>query len=271
VSEAAWYRQLIPVIAAAALVPLAGGPNGPPGGVSSAIDQRIEEMLPCSGHGGPASRTLAEKIGIDGSLLGYRLPSAGVSAGMAGAAIDLPAESFVEPVGDAVLVGSDDGRTSQVRLVGGGPGCVRTIATSLGRIIRRATVDPAGEWLVALQLARERRRDLGIFRRKLPGGSWAPLLPPLQADAPDVAARIGAVYSTTFTWSSDGASLAVQSCGAIECVTRVAIGDRRLLFGEHGQGPVVSFADGILVARAACEGSPCPTLRIRLEDGEVLR
>lgn len=274
--EATWYRQLVPALLAMALIPLARAPAALQ--PATAADQWVGATLPCSvsrdgpvaGSSRPSGRLL-ERTARDGSLLGYRLELSG-AAGGAARRIDLPAEAFLSgPVGPAFLVGSDDGRLSRLRLVSPAAGCTRTLATSAGAILRRAVVDPQGRWLAALQLERGTRRDLGVHRRPLEGGPWQQLLEPFAEAAPAVARRIGRPYATSLAWSDDGSMLAVQTCGAIECASRVVGVRSTLLLAEPGQGPLVALTGDALLVMSACAGLPCPGLRLPLSAGEVLR
>jgi hypothetical protein len=218
------------------------------------------------------SGRLVERVAADGSLAGYELELGRARRGPQ-RVVELPAESFLgDRVGDAVLVGSDDGLRSRLRLVGAGHGCERVIATSRERIFRRAAIDPAGQSVVALHLERRTRRELGIFRRPLGGGRWERLLGPLADDAPAVLARIGPIFATILAWSGDGATLAVQSCGSHACATRVVAGDggSKLLLGRPGQGPLLRVERDLLLTLAVCAGTPCPIVRTRLSTGEVL-
>jgi hypothetical protein len=81
--------------------------------------------------------------------------------------------------------------------------------------------------------------------------------------------RFGPTWTTTFTWGLDGRQVAVQSCGAIACRTRVvdlANGAVREI-SDPSDGDVVGLAEGHLVLHEACDGLPCALVLLDLESG----
>ena len=212
--------------------------------------------------------TLRERLGSDGALNGYvaRLGTAGSTAMTA---VELPPEAFASgPLGEVVLVGSDDGSESTLRLVAP-RGCTRAVATA-STILRRATVDVTHGQLITFRLNRADRGDLGVWTQALDGTDEAvPLLPPLDL-SDEALARFGPTFSTELLWSPDGDRLVVQSCGESQCrfrVVRPTTGETWTR-DENGIGEALGLAGDRLVAFAACGGRPCPILAIDLASGE---
>ena len=201
---------------------------------------------------------------VEGRLVGQRLTLGGPGVARP-RSLDLPPESFATvPVRGQVLVGMDDGASSTLRMIDVGRGCAIAVGTSTD-VIRRAAVAPDRRSIVEFRVGRGSRTDLGVFERPLSGR--APirrLLGPIEADA-----RFGPTWTTEFAWSSDGGRLAVQSCGAIACRTRIL--DRsdasvRLIADPH-LGDMVGLAGTRLVLHGACGGLPCALVAIDVVDG----
>ena len=189
-----------------------------------------------------------------GALAGQRLV-AGSADDIAPLELSLEPESFASgPTDGLVVVGSDDGRRSTIRLVDAGRGCVtRTIATT--DLVRRAVLDATGEALYEHRLDRRSRASLGIWRRSIDGSGRAErILEPLPPNE-----RIGLVFATELFWSDDGATLAVLSCGEVACVTRLVGGDGAVrIVDDEAVGEALGMADGRLVGYGRCHGLPCP-------------
>jgi hypothetical protein len=180
----------------------------------------------------------------------------------------LDPESFAAgPFGGTILVGTDDGRRSQLSLVDVGAGCSWPVGTSAD-VVRRATLAPDGTTLFEFRVDRATRDDLGVWRRSLKGGGGAVrVLAPLGADA-----RFGPTWLTDFTWSDDGTALAIQSCAEVACRFRVlplAGGPVRTVSDER-LGDIVGLTGDRLVAHGACRGLPCPLLVTDLEGRSVM-
>jgi hypothetical protein len=176
----------------------------------------------------------------------------------------LAAEAFAAgPFGGTVLVGTDDGRRSTLSLLDVRAGC----AWSLGAerdVVRRATLTPAGDAVLETRVDRVTRADRGVWRRPLDGAPSRRILTPIAPDG-----RFGRTWTTALAWSSDGASLAVQTCGEVACRTRLldpATGHTRLM-ADPSLGELVGLSPDRLVVRGACRGLPCPIVSIRLPDG----
>lgn len=173
--------------------------------------------------------------------------------------VRLPAESFAAgPFDGRVLVGTDDGRRSSLRLLDPWADCARAVGGS-GSVIRRATVTPDRRAILEMRVSRVHRADLGVFRRSLVVDRERRILPPIPPDR-----RFGPTWSTEFTWSLDGRHVAVQSCGAEACRTRVmdATGGDRWAIGDPDHGDLIGFAGDRLLLYAACGGFPCPILAV---------
>jgi hypothetical protein len=201
---------------------------------------------------------------VDGTLSGTRLTMGLVGAG-GWRTLALDAEAFAAgPFGDTVLIGTDDGRRSSLSLVAVRDDCAWPIATSPD-VIRRATIAADGLTVYEMRVDRSTRADLGIWRRSLAGiGQPERVLEPIPADA-----RFGRTFATEFTWSSDGTSLAVRSCGEIACRVRLldaATGQHRLI-ADPGMGDVIGLTDAYLVVHGACRGLPCPVVSVPLAGG----
>ena len=178
--------------------------------------------------------------------------------------VELDAESFAAgPFGSFVLTGSDDGRSSDLRLLDLDAGCAWSIATERS-VIRRAILDPSGSAVYEFRVDRRTRADLGVWRRPLDGSAARRVLPPVASDA-----RFGRTFSTELSWSVEGDRLVVQSCGAFACRTRVF--DPRaattIQVDEPDLGELVGVAGHRLVTYVACRGLPCPLVAVDVSDG----
>jgi hypothetical protein len=202
------------------------------------------------------------RLDPDGALAGQRLQ---IDVGRRrSVAIDLPPESAAAgPFGTLVVVAADDGYRSAVRAIDAEAGCAAALGGS-DDVVRRATLAPTGDAVYESRVNRATRRDLGVWRRPLDGGEERRVLPPLPDDR-----AFGVTWTTTLAWSADGAALAVQSCGAHQCRSRVV--DRRsggvASFADHGQGELIGLAGDVLVTYAACTGLPCPIIGTELGTG----
>ncbi len=191
-----------------------------------------------------------------GWLRGYTL-LAGRPDGTRTARIRLPAESFAAvPVKGLLVYGSDDGAASEVRVVRLADGCDARLVRSRD-VIRRATLDPSGSMVYVHRVDRRTRADLGIWRYAI-AGAMDPVR--VMPHLPDPAAGpFGRTFLTLFTWSGSGRTLAVQSCGEVECRTRLL--DTRTgawtLDDRHGQGELVALSDTERYGYAACHVLPC--------------
>lgn len=234
---------------------------------------RTWEPPACAGPGqrtaaGPGTWWRLDPQLVEGALVGQRLAVGG--PGLARPRfVDLAVESFAAgPFDGRVLVGTDDGRRSELSLIDVAGGCVRSLGTSTD-VIRRATLAPDGTAIVEMRVDRASRSDLGVFRRGLgPDDPATRILDPIDPDP-----AFGPTWTTELAWSLDGGTLVVQSCGAIACRTRVAdpTGRAVVLMADPGDGDLVGLADGRLVVHEACGGLPCGLVSIDVATGTRVR
>lgn len=267
-SEEAWGRHVRATAAALVWLGLAAAPVS--AGRALEPSGRPPQDPGCGVAGsGPSMRgwyRLEERTDPRGALVGWRL-EVGTGDGPVVAGFELPVESSAAgPFGSQVLVTSDDGAGSTISSVDAATGCVRVLHRD-DRVVRRATLDAPRKQLYFFAVERGSRRDLGVWRHSLGDRGTRGVLPPLKfgpAEAP-----FGPTFTTELHWSSDGTRLAVDSCGALHCRTRlldVPTGGVRV-FGRPGAGPLIGVSRGALVSYAACPGLPCPVLATRLADG----
>lgn len=171
--------------------------------------------------------------------------------------IELPSEAFIsEPRDGRLVVGADDGRRSELRLLDTTAGCATPIATERD-VVRGAVLAPDGAGLYEHRVRRNDRADLGIWYRDLVAGRVHRVL-----TAPDPDARFGRTWSTDLLWSTDDSTLVVSTCGAVACRVRTlepATGRIRSI-ADPEVGAVVGLVGDRLVTRGACSGMPCPVL-----------
>ena len=209
-------------------------------------------------------------LDADGALIGQRL-AIGIHGRRSERVMALPAESFAAgPFGRLLLVGADDGAASRLFTVDATTGCTSAIAEETD-VVRRATIDPAGDALFESRVDRTTRADLGVWQRPLDrSGPATRVVEPIPADA-----RFGRTWSTEFTWSLEGDRLAIQSCGETACRTRVlepaAVGRPVHLVDDPALGPLVGLAGQRLIAYAACRGLPCPIWSVDAASGDHVR
>jgi hypothetical protein len=261
--ESRWVRRIGPGLAAlGAAAVIATTTLGAP--------DRVWDPPPCPAALPARTATTGTWWRLDGQLsegrlVGQRLAVAGPGVSRP-RLLDLPPESFAAgPFDGWILVGSDDGRRSMLRLIDPVRGCARTVGTSTA-VIRRATLSTDRRMVIEMRVDRITRADLGIFRRPLAGPRPAErLLPPIPTDA-----RFGPTWTTEFTWDVDGRRLAVQSCGAIACRTRVVdpvTGAARLI-ADPDHGDLIGLAGDRLVLHEACGGLPCAIVAVDVTTGD---
>lgn len=201
-----------------------------------------------------------------GALTGWTLTGGDRGDGTARPVrLDLPpASSASGPDRGRVIVATDDGSRSAVRVVNVAAGCARDLDVG-DAIARRAIADPDGDGVLVHLLARESRTDLGVWR-VASDGQRRRILGPVDASTLRVAG-LGRVWSTNLAATRDGRRLAVQSCDPRTCVTRALDRDSgRVVTLTGGQGDLIGFAGDRLVTMAACPGLPCAVLAWR-DDG----
>jgi hypothetical protein len=201
---------------------------------------------------------LEDRLDGNGALVGRTL-----FAGMAAATrvtLELGSESMASgPVGGLVVVATDDGRFSEVRLVSAAEGCSWLVHRGED-VVRSAILDPSNGSVFAHLVTRETRSDLGTWRMSgmAPDAKRERIVAPL-AQQPD----LGPVWATELRLDAGAANLAVQSCSDQGCLIRVAslgaVGVPVVVRGPE-QGAIVGFAGTRLVTWTRCAGLPCSVL-----------
>jgi hypothetical protein len=261
--ETRWFRRLGPGIAAlGAMAAVASTTAGAP--------PVTWEPPTCPGRPAVGAEPIGawfrlDPILTDGTYVGQWL-ALGAADPSGTRRLQLDAESFATgPTNGGVLVGTDDGKASEVSLIDVGPACLWSIATSAD-VIRNAILDPGGGAILESRVDRRTRADLGIWRRSFDGAQPVRLLPPIGADD-----RFGPTWWTDLAWSEDGATLVVGSCGETACRYRLLDGaDTAMTIANPSLGALVGVADGRLVTRRACRGLPCPIASTAISSGEVV-
>jgi hypothetical protein len=249
----------------------------------AAISAGLKSRLPASTDCGAitptaAARSAAGPVVVRGQgprvqpLLGARGDLTGrvlrvESAAGAQISVTLPAESFVgHQVGDLIVYTHySPGSGSEVHAINVANGCDVRLA-SPPEIVRSASIDPSGSSLYVHTVARSSRADGGVALYDLTTGKPTQVVPPLRPSE-----RLGPIFGTDLRWSMDGSALAVQSCGAFACLTRVlevASGAVTSLDGP-GQGAFIALTNEHLVTFADCAGLPCAVLSTDIATGST--
>ena len=243
----------------------AGGKTAPPKAGACAgsapVGHGIDAATFAAGHG--AWWRLTDTLGPNGELTGRTLFAG--RAAKTTLTMSLGTESMARgPVGGLLVVTTDDGRSSEVRLVSIANGCAWLVHRD-ANVVRSAILDPATGVAYAHLVQRETRVDLGVFR--LAGGDPdATLEQIVEPLAPQ--ADLGPIWATELRLNADGTALAVQSCSDQGCLTRVvaiAAFGRPVTFvrgnaqdSTNSQGSIIGFAGDRIVTWAFCAGMPCP-------------
>lgn len=201
----------------------------------------------------------------DGALSGQRL-TLGRAGGGPPQHLQLDAESFASgPHDGSVLVGTDDGMGSSLTLFDLGAGCRWDLATAPD-VIRHATISPDRQSIVEHRVDRQTRADLGVWRRSLDGGAPVRVVAPPQPDP-----RFGPTWRTELSWSDDGRTLIVESCGEVACRFRMVdhAGGASRTVANPALGDLVGLEGDRLVAHGACRGLPCPLLWVDVGTGRT--
>lgn len=199
---------------------------------------------------------LSERLDGNGAMAGRQLAVG--RGGSTALTLDLATETVASgPIGGVVVVATDDGRRSEIRLVSSLGACSWLVDTS-DDVVRGAILDPGDGSVLAHLVDRETRADLGTWRFGARGvlAQAAMVAPALPIGAID-----GPIWITDLRLDQSGHRLAVQSCTDDGCLTRLF--DLRvpgkaptILTGE--QGSLLGFGPGgRLVTWAACFGFPC--------------
>lgn len=199
---------------------------------------------------------IVDRLDGSGALVGRTLFAG--RAGPTNLTLELGAESMASgPVGGMVVVTSDDGRFSEVRLVLAAEGCSWLIHRAED-VVRSAILDTSGGAVLAHLVKRETRDDLGTWRISGmdPDATLERVLGPLPPQA-----DLGPIWATELRVDMTGNRLVVQSCAEAGCVTRVvSLGDpgrEPALVGGTEQGTIIGLAGKRLLTWAQCQGLPC--------------
>lgn len=211
-----------------------------------------------AGHG--AWFRLDPDLDGKGWLVGQRL-TIGSLDGDVRHRIDLAPESFASgPVGDLVLVGSDDERASRLQVVDPVRGCATDLATE-SAVIRSAILGPDARSVLEHRVNRTTREDEGIWQRPRDGQPARRVLAGLPPDP-----AFGPTFSTDLRLTPDGALL-VASCGEARCRVRVLATDTGSVHSVQPTGPVLGATSDEVITYGICPGLPCEIVATALSDG----
>lgn len=225
-------------------------------------------MIPCSTlrphqRGPVAAPPIAVEgmLSAIGELTGRRL-TVRARRGV-GVSVTLPSDSFVAtPSGDWLVYGSAGRKRSEIRAIDLETGCDVRLAQVAG-VARSAALAASGAELYVHTLDTASRRDLGVARIDLETGVQATVVPPFEAGG-----DFGAVYATSLGWSLDAVTLAIQSCGASACHTRLfdtGTGLLRNFTADHG--PIIGVTAAELIVYALGHERPTAIVAIDLASG----
>lgn len=260
--ESRWGRRLGPGIAAlAGVLAIASTTVGAPPVEVGALPA-CRDGTALSAAAGAAAWYRLDPVLVGGARQGQHLDVGRVGGSAWGVTLD--SESFTSaPAFGRVVFGTDDGRRSTVSVADVARGCAAVVATSTD-VIRHAVLAPDGAALYEFRVRRADRTDLGVWRRT-PGRHDAErVLGPIAADR-----AFGQTWTTDLTWSLDGRSLAVTSCGEVACRFRLLDSETMALrtVADPRFGPLVGIADDRLVVHGACRGLPCPLFAVDARSG----
>jgi hypothetical protein len=238
--------------------PVAGTCPGP-APLGSGGEGTEGNATPSAGAGGARERAwwrITDELDADGALVGRTLV-AGVAARTT-LTMQLGAESMARgPVDGLLVVTSDDGATSKIRVVSIVASCSWLVHEDTD-VVRSAILDGTGHVAYAHLVQRETRVDLGIFQVAAgdPRQSLDRILEPLAPQA-----DLGPIWATELRLDATGGELAVQSCSDRGCLARVvtlsAFGRPSTVIRGPRQGTILGLAGDRLVTWAFCDGLPC--------------
>lgn len=209
-----------------------------------------------------ANPVVTAVLGSRGELIGRRLT---VSTVAGQRSTNLAAESFASAaVGDVVVYGETVAAGgSRVGAIDVRSGCTYNLYSS-NDVVRSAIVDTALRTLYVHAVRANSRDDLGVTRVDLASGAATSVLSAIAADA-----RFGPTFATLLRWSVDDDALAVQSCGATSCRSRVVPLDGRPTetYAGASHGQIVGLSRGHLYVFAECPAFPCGLLAIDRRTG----
>jgi hypothetical protein len=237
-----------------ASTPVAGACRGPVP-IGSAAAAHGSSTSATSGRG--TWWRLVDRLDQNGLLTGRQLV-AGIPARTT-LTMNLGTESMARgPVGGLVVVTTDDGTASEIRIVSIAGACSWLVHRD-ANVARSAIVDPRGGSVYVHLVERSTRTDLGVFRvdGDGPASTLTSILAPL-APQPD----LGPIWATELRLSGAGDALATQSCSDRGCLTRVVsltVPSRPVVeIAGQGQGPIIGFTGAGIATWAFCDGLPCP-------------
>lgn len=265
--ESRWGRRLAPGIAAlAGVLAIASTTVGAPPAEVGALPACRDGTRPADTVAGVAAWYRLDSVLVAGARQGQRLDVGRIGA--SAWSVSLDSESFATaPTRGRVVFGTDDGRRSTVSVADVERGCSTVVATS-SDVIRHAVLAPDGASLYEFRVRRADRADLGVWRRTPGQDDATRVLGPIGPDA-----TFGITWTTDLSWSLDGRSLAVTSCGEVACRIRVldpATGRSRTV-ADPRLGALVGLDDERLVVHGACRGLPCPLFAVDVRSGATRR
>ncbi len=256
--ESARWLAVSPLLAAVTAGALGAGHL-----VSPLVAEPRWEPPPCTSEAGLRSGALTwyqldPVLDRTGTLEGQTL-TIGMD-GEVGRSLDLAPESFASgPVNGMVLTGEDDGTASHLRLLDIARGCATALADEAA-VVRSAVLAPDGQTLYEHHVDRATRTDLGVWRRRPDGGTDRVLA----GLAPD--RWLGPTFVTTLVLDRGG-RLTVSSCTPVGCRVRVLDPASGAVTLVRDIGAGLGTVGGSLIARAACNGLPCPVISVDLASG----
>ncbi len=207
------------------------------------------DTYPSKAGGLVAIPTLEMVLDERGWLVGHRLESGRHS-------VRLGRVAFMDgPFGSRIVFGEHAGGRGEITVFDFTRGCVETTIGVTG-IPFTATIDPAGAHVYHDTVDPLGRAEMGIWRHALDGSAPATVV--MSGIAPDD--PIAPVWTNNVVWGPAG-ELAVQSCGALDCMTRILDPETGELRADRsrGQGALVALhADGPVFLDGDCRIEPCP-------------
>jgi hypothetical protein len=275
VDRARWRNRIaLPTLLATALVLTAIAPPafsagvrvpGPPAPQCGAVSPAGAAKAALGPSNARARGARAQsQLGNRGELTGRVLMIPG-SAGPA-MSITLPVESSVTPATGSLVLYTRHTQAggSEVRALNVGDGCDVQLAAP-AEIVRGAVLDPTATAVYVHSVTRADRADAGVTRHDLVTGVASLVVPPFRPSE-----DFGPIFGTELRWSVAGDSLAAQSCGFVECLTRVLNPAGQLAtYGASGQGQFIGLTRGHLITFGSCPGLPCEVLSADLQSGDV--
>jgi len=245
---------------------------GPP--VVDAPAPQLADLPSCGPAVGPgvgpeASWAVIADLDQAGTLVGWTLRVD--AAGAPPLRIQLPPESSMSRAGGGrAVVTADDGTRSTVAVISVAGRCATTVAR-LDSVARSAVLRGRDGVVLVHAVDRVSRQDLGVWVVRTAGAVPERILAALGDHDPAVRA-VGRVFATALRLDPAGDRVAVQSCGARTCRTRVVelatLRSWRVEAPE--QGPLVAFDRARLTFQMGCASGSCRTTRAVAFDPNTL-